>query len=337
MTGFILKRLASAVPSLFGVMVLTFVVSRAMPGDPAAFFAGPAATPESIARVRAQLGFDQPIVWQFLDYITDLLHGDLGLSFASGQPVLDDLMRRLPASMELTLLALVIALAVALPMGILAAVKPGTWIDHICRGSTTLAAALPSFFIGLLLIYVFYFRLGWAPSPIGRLEIWYSSPAEVTGFYTIDALLEGNFETFRAAAAQLVLPALSLSLFALAPLARMTRASMLGVLNAEFITTATALGLSRRTILINYALRNAMMPMINIIGMVFSFLLGANVLIEQVYGWPGIGSYAVEAVLISDYAAIQGFVVIMAVIYILLNLIIDITNTIIDPRVSHDA
>ena len=144
-------------------------------------------------------------------------------------------------------------------------------------------------------------------------------------------------ETFRAAAGQLVLPALSLSLFALAPLARMTRASMLGVLNAEFITTARALGLSRGTVLIRYALRNAMMPLINIIGMVFSFLLGANVLIEQVYGWPGIGSYAVEAVLISDYAAIQGFVVMMAVIYILLNLVIDITNTIIDPRVSHDA
>ncbi len=329
-------RFISAIPSMIGVVIITFLISHTLPGDPAAYFAGPSATPESIAETRAELGFDRPLPVQFLSYIVDLVQGDLGRSLNSGQPVLDDLVKRLPASMELTLFALLLAIAVAVPLGLCAAVNPGSWIDHLCRGTVTAAAAFPSFFVALLLVFIFYSQLGWAPAPVGRLEIFLPIPPGITGFYTIDAAIVGDWEVVRAALGQLILPAISLSLFAMAPLARMTRASMLGVLSSEFITTARAKGLPARKILMTYGLRNALLPVVNILGMIFSFLLGANVLIEQVFGWPGVGSYAVTAVITSDYAAIQGFVVMMAFLYVLLNLLVDVVNMVVDPRVRYD-
>lgn len=336
MIPLVLRRLAGAIPSLVGVIIVTFLISHLLPGDPAAYYAGPSATPESIAQVRVAMGLDQPLWVQFLGYCNDLLHGDLGTSFTTGQPVLTDLAERLPASMELTFYALMFAAVIGIPLGLWAAVKPGSWIDHFCRGTSTIAAAFPSFFSALMLIFVFYYKLHLAPSPIGRLSIFFSPPPTVTGVYTIDALLAGDVEGFAAVLQQLVLPAVSLGLFALAPLARMTRASMLGVLDSEFMTTARAEGLSRHTVLMTYGLRNALLPVINILGMIFSFLLGSTVLIEQVFGWPGIGSYAVKAVLTSDYAAIQGFVVMMALLYIVLNLLVDIANSIADPRVRYN-
>jgi ABC-type dipeptide/oligopeptide/nickel transport system permease component len=189
------------------------------------------------------------------------------------------------------------------------------------------------FFTGLLLIYLFYFKLGWAPAPLGRLDVFYSAPPTITGFYLIDSLLAGEFETFRAALAQLILPTATLAIFSLAPIARMTRASMLSVLASDFVRTARAGGLSSRTVILTYAFRNAMLPVVTTLGMVFSFLLGANVLVEKVFAWPGIGSYAVEALITSDFAPVQGFVLTMAVLYVLLNLGIDMLYGVIDPRV----
>lgn len=331
------RRLFAALPSLLGVVVLTFIISRALPGDPAAFFAGPSATPESVAQIRESLGLDRPLIQQFFHYVADLAQGDLGRSFNTGQPVLQDLLQRLPASMELTLYALAFAVIVSVPLGIFSATRPGSMIDHLCRGLVTLSAAFPSFFVALLLVFFFYFKLKWAPSPLGRLEIYFAQPPTVTGFFTIDALLIGDLTTAKAAFGQLILPALSLGLFALAPIARMTRASMIGVLSSDFIRTVQANGLSEWQVLVTYALRNALLPVITIMGMIFSFLLGANVLIEQVFGWPGVGRYAVEAVISSDYAAIQGFVVAMALIYVLLNLLIDVVNTLVDPRVRYEG
>jgi peptide/nickel transport system permease protein len=212
-------------------------------------------------------------------------------------------------------------------------VRQGSWIDHTCRVVATAGVSLPVFFTGLLLVYVFYYLLGWAPAPLGRLDVFYDTPPQVTGFYLIDSLLAGDLETFRAALAQLVLPALSLGIFSLAPIARMTRASMLAVLSSDFVRTARAAGLSSSTVIIRYAFRNAMLPVVTTLGMVFSFLLGANVLVEKVFAWPGIGSYAVDALVASDYAPVQGFVLVMAILYILLNLSIDVMYTVIDPRV----
>ncbi|MFK7964597.1 MAG: ABC transporter permease [Burkholderiaceae bacterium] len=326
------NRVWQAIPAVIGVVVVSFLLTRALPGDPAAYFAGPAATAESIAQIRSSMGLDKPLLAQFFTYVKDLLSGDLGQSLSTGQPVLEELTRRLPASLELTLAALLLAVSIAVPLGVLAATRQGTLWDHLCRGLVTAGVSLPTFFTGILLVYVFYYLLGWAPSPIGRLDFLYLSPPEVTGFYTIDALIAGDLETAGGALRQLVLPAVTLALFTLAPIARMTRASMLQALSSDFIRTARAAGLSRMRIVYGYALRNALLPVITTLSMVFSFTLGANVLVEKVFSWPGIGSYAVEALFVSDYAAVQGFVLAMAVLFILLNLVVDITYTLIDPR-----
>jgi len=327
------KRLLTVIPTVIGVVIATFLLTRVLPGDPAVYFAGPAATPQSIADIRKTLGLDQPLPEQFVRYVDDLAHGNFGNSLSTGQPVATEIRNRLPASAELTLCGLIISMAIALPLGILAAVRQGSWIDHTCRIVTTAGVSLPVFFTGLLLVYVFYFLLGWSPAPIGRLDVFYSAPTSYTGFYLIDSLVTGDFETFRAALGQLILPAFTLAIFALAPIARMTRASMLAVLASDFVRTARASGLDRRTVIITYAFRNAMLPVITTLGMVFSFLLGANVLVEKVFAWPGVGSYAVEALIASDFAPVQGFVLTMAILYVVLNLVIDILYGVIDPRV----
>jgi peptide/nickel transport system permease protein len=337
MRSIVLKRLATAIPSLVGVIVISFLLTRVLPGDTASYFAGPAATPQAIAEVRKQLGLDKSLPEQFARYVVDLAHGDLGNSLTTGQPVVTEIANRLPASGELTLLGLLFALGIAVPLGILAAIREGSWIDHLCRVIVTTGVSLPVFFTGLLLVYLFYFRLGWSPAPLGRLDVFYSAPPQVTGFYLIDSLIARDFETFRAALAQLILPAATLAIFSLAPLARITRGSMLAVMGSDFVRTARASGLTPKTVILTYAFRNAMLPVITTLGMVFSFLLGANVLVEKVFAWPGIGSYAVEALIASDYAPVQGFVLAMALLYVALNLMIDLLYGVIDPRVRLDA
>ena len=333
----ILKRMMMAVPSLIGVVIVTFLLTRALPGDPAAYFAGPAATTEAIQQIRVKLGLDKPLYIQFVRYVEDLAHGDLGNSLTTGQPVGQEIKTRLPASAELTLLGLIVSVLIAVPLGILAATRPNSLIDHSCRVIATAGVSLPVFFTGLILIYVFYYHLGWAPPPLGRLDIFFSPPPQVTGFYLIDSLIAGDGEVFVAALKQLILPALTLAIFSLAPIARMTRASMLAVLSSDFVRTARASGLAPFTVVITYAFRNAMLPVITTLGMVFSFLLGANVLVEKVFAWPGIGSFAVEALIASDFAPLQGFVLTMAIMYVALNLIIDILYGLIDPRVRIEA
>jgi ABC-type dipeptide/oligopeptide/nickel transport system permease component len=218
-----------------------------------------------------------------------------------------------------------------------AAVKQGSLADHLCRIIATAGVSLPVFFTGLLLVYLFYFVLGWSPAPLGRLDSFASAPPTLTGFYLLDSLAVGDGETFRAALAQIALPGVTLAIFALAPVARITRASMLAVLGADFVRTARAAGLSGRKVVITYAFRNAVLPVVTTLGMVFSFLLGANVLVEKVFAWPGVGSYAVEALIASDYAPVQGFVLVMAILYIVLNLLIDLAYRLIDPRVRSAA
>jgi dipeptide transport system permease protein len=337
MLGMALKRLLVAIPSLIGVVIVTFLLTRALPGDPAAYFAGPAATKEAVEQVRVKLGLDKPLPVQFVRYVADLSRGDLGTSLTTGQPVATEIRTRLPASAELTLLGLIAAMLVAVPLGILAAMRPGSLVDHACRIVATAGVSLPVFFTGLILIYVFYYLLGWAPAPLGRLDVFFSPPPQVTGFHLIDSLIARDGEVFMASLKQLILPALTLGIFSLAPIARMTRASMLAVLASDFVRTARASGLAPFTVIVTYAFRNAMLPVVTTLGMVFSFLLGANVLVEKVFAWPGIGSFAVEALIASDFAPVQGFVLTMAVMYVVLNLTIDILYGIIDPRVRLEA
>jgi peptide/nickel transport system permease protein len=331
------KRLITVIPTLVGVVVVTFLLTRVLPGDPAVYFAGPAATPQSIADIRKTLGLDQSLPKQFLRYVDDLAHGNLGNSLATGRPVVSEIVSRLPASAELTLFGLIISMAIAIPLGILAAVKQGSWIDHTCRVVATAGVSLPVFFTGLLLVYLFYFRLGWAPAPLGRLDVFFDPPPQITGFYLIDSLIAGEPDIFMASLKQLILPGLTLAIFSVAPIARMTRASMLAVLSSDFVRTARASGLSSYTVVMTYAFRNAVLPVITTLGMVFSFLLGANVLVEKVFAWPGIGSFAVEALIASDFAPVQGFVLTMAVMYVALNLLIDVLYGVVDPRVRLEA
>jgi peptide/nickel transport system permease protein len=333
----VLRRLATALPVVAGVIVVTFLLTRALPGDPAVYFAGPAATKQAIEEIRHRLGFDRSLPAQFVDYLDRLAHGDLGTSLTTGQPVASELLTRLPASAELTLLALFLSVVIALPLGIAAAMRPGSPVDHACRIVTTAGVSLPTFFTGLLLVYVFYYLIGVAPAPLGRLDVFASAPPQHSGFYLIDSVLASDLEAFRAALAQLVLPAATMAIFSLAPLARITRAAMLAALGSEFVRTARAGGLSGQRIVFVYAFRNAVLPVITTLGMVFSFLLGANVLVEKVFAWPGIGSYAVEALLASDYAPVQGFVLTMALLYVLLNLSIDLVYGLVDPRVRLEA
>ncbi len=329
----IAKRLVTVIPTLIGVVIVTFLLTRVLPGDTAAYFAGPAATAESIAEIRKTLGLDRPLPEQFARYVSDLARGNLGNSLSTGQPVISEIRTRLPASAELTLIGLILSMVIAVPLGILAAVKQGSFIDHTCRVVATAGVSLPVFFTGLLLVYAFYYILGVAPAPLGRLDVFFSPPPHVTGFFLIDSLIARDLETFRAAFTQLILPAVTLAIFSLAPIARMTRASMLAVLASDFVRTARAAGLTPRTVILTYAFRNAMLPVVTTLGMVFSFLLGANVLVEKVFAWPGIGSYAVEALIASDFAPVQGFVLTMAILYVALNLTIDILYGFIDPRV----
>lgn len=331
------RRLLQAVPAVFGIVVVTFLLTRALPGDPAVYFAGPAADAASIQQVRESLGLDRSLPVQFMAYVGDLVTGDLGRSLSTGQPVVTDLAQRLPASLELSLSALLLALAIAVPLGVLAATRPDSWIDHLCRFVVTAGVSLPTFFTGLVLVYVFYFLLDWAPAPLGRLDFMYIPPPAVTGFFVIDALLDGDPETAVPALGQMALPAITLALFTLAPIARMTRGAMIQALGSEFVRTARAAGLAKRTVLVTYALRNALLPLVTTLGMVFSFMLGANVLVEKVFAWPGIGSYAIEALVVSDYAAVQGFVLTMAILFVALNLIIDIAYTLIDPRMGIES
>src|SRR5260370_34432935 len=241
--------------------------------------------------------------------------GVLGSSLAPGEQLRSELLTRLRASVELTLSALLLSVAIAVPLGIVASVRPGPWIDHLCRIVATAGVSLPVFFTGLLLVYLLYYLAGWAPAPLGRLDVFNSAPTRWTGFYLVDSLLAGDFATFRAAFAQLILPAATMAIFALAPLARITRAAMLAALSSDFIRTARASGLSRRRVVYVYAFPNAVLPVITTLGMVFSFMLGANVLVEKVFAWPGIGSFAIEALIASDYAPGQGFGLTMALLY----------------------
>ncbi len=329
------RRLLSSIPAILGVVVLTFLLMRVLPGDPAVFFAsGPSAGQQEIDDLRRELGLDKPIPVQLVLYLRDVASGNLGRSLTTGQPVVTDMVRRLPASLELTFTALFIALAVSLPLGIVAALRPGSLVDHGVRFICTLGVCMPTFVSGLLLIYVFYYLLGWAPDPTGRIDIFAASPPEITGFLLIDFALTGDREGWWAAFSQIILPACTMALFVLAPLARMTRASMLSVLGSDFIRTARSVGLPGMRVTVVYALRNALLPVLTIAGIVFSTMLGANVLVEKVFSWPGVASYTLDALLASDYAPVQGFVLLMASIFVLVNLVVDLLYGLADPRVS---
>lgn len=329
----IISRIVTTAPILFGVIVVTFLLIRALPGDPAVYYASsPNAGPAEIALVREQLGLNKSIPEQFWRYLVELASGNFGNSMLTGQPVLHDFAQRLPATIELAVFAFIIGVGTSLPLGILAAIYRGGWIDQMCRIGSSVAAAMPVFFFGLLLIYVFYFLLGVAPEPIGRLPGWAIPPPTVTGFLTIDCLLAGDWELFRAALGHMILPAAAMAIFAIAPLMRMMRSGMIDALDSDYIKAARAYGLSSTRIVLGYALPNALVPVFATMGMVLSTMIGANIMIEKLFAWPGIGAYAINALIGLDYAPVQAFVLIVAIMFVLLTLLIDIVSSAVDPR-----
>lgn len=330
---YVARRLLLGAVTLLGVVVAVFVLTSVLPGDLASIKLGPYATEEGLAAMRTELGTDRPVMVQFVDYVSGLLRGDMGRSWLTGQPVRRDMSQRLPATIELALAALVMALVVGHVLGILAAVRRDSLIDQAVRGFAILGASTAIFWLALVLIYVFYYRLDWAPAPIGRLDVGTESPPPVTRLYVVDSLLAGDLELFTSSLAHLALPALALGFIVTAPITKMVRAAMLDVLHSDFIRTARAIGVPYRSIVMRDGLRNALIPILTTIGIVFGYLMAGNVLVEQIYAWPGIGQYAWQSLISKDFEALRGFILVVAVIYVLANLIIDLLYSVIDPRI----
>ena len=327
------KRLMFAIPSLIGVVIVTFLLTRALPGDPAAYFAGPAANKEAIEQIRKKLGLDKPLIEQFFRYTADLAHGDFGNSLTTGQPVATEIRNRLPASAELTLLGLVISVAIALPLGVLAATRPGSWIDHLCRVTTTAGVSLPVFFTGLVLVYIFYFKLGWSPAPLGRLDVFYSAPPAVTGFYLIDALIARDFETFRSAFSQLILPALTLAIYKASLVIRLAYAGTREALLQDFVRFARAKGLRPVRIIGVHVLKVILIPVVTVIGLELGSMIAFAVVTETVFAWPGMGKLLIDSIYRLDRPVIVAYLIVIVVMFVLINLVVDVIYTLLDPRV----
>lgn len=331
--GYALRRIGLAVVTLAGVVVFVFLLTHILPSNPAALRAGPLADAKLIRQYQQEMGLDQPLYVQFARYARDILTGNLGDSWKTGQPVLKELGQRLPATAELAAAAFLMALAIGLLLGVLGAVYAGTWIDQGVRLYATLGAAQALFWLALLCVHVFYYTLGWAPAPLDRLTIGVPEPPLVTGLFTVDSLLAGQFKTFVDALSHLWLPASVLAFVVSAPIVKMTRGSMLDTLNSDFIRTARAIGVSRPSVVVRDGLRNAFIPILTMIGIVFGYLIAGNVVVEKVFAWAGIGQYAWNALTINDFNAVQGFVILIAVVYVGINLVIDLAYGFIDPRI----
>ncbi|MGH3004735.1 MAG: ABC transporter permease [Gaiellaceae bacterium] len=329
MIRFLARRLAISALTFVGVVVAVFIIVRLVPGDPAAVRAGPYAGPEEIAQVRRDLGLDRPMPAQFRDFVVGTFTLDLGTSIRTGAPVNEELGARLPATLELALFSLIVAVVVGVTLGVLAAVRQGTAVDGAVRGVIVLGTAMPVFWLGVLLILVFYSTLGIAAPPLGRLPGGVSPPPDVTGFFTVDSLLAGEIDTFFSALHSLALPTAALAFILVAPIANIARSAMLDALRSDYARTARAIGVPPW----RDAFRNALLPVITTIGAVFGFLLGGNVLIERLFAWPGIGQLAFDSLLGKDLQTLQGVVLLVGALYIAINVLVDVAYSLIDPRV----
>lgn len=333
MAVYALRRLLAVVPTLFGVTLVTFFISVAIPGDPALAIVGPRATEEMLEQVRHDLGLDQPLPVRYLDYLGGLLHGDLGQSLRTRRPILEELAERFPATLELTLAAMGFAVLVGVVLGVVAATRGGVW-DTLARVIAVAGISTPLFWWGLLLILLFYRELAWLPAQ-GRFNPFFNPPQAITGLYLLDSLLQGNWQAFVISLKHLVLPALTLGYVQLAIITRMTRTSLLEVLQEDYIRTARAKGLRERLVNYKHALKSAAAPMVTIVGLTFGELLGGAVITETIFGWPGMGLYAVEAIVNLDYPAILGFTLVVGFGFALVNLGVDLLYALLDPRIRY--
>ncbi|MGG8004902.1 ABC transporter permease [Klebsiella aerogenes] len=331
--GLIRQRCWGLILVVAGVCVITFIISHLIPGDPARLLAGDRASDEIVRHIRQQLGLDLPLWQQFARYVDALLHGDLGTSIRTGRPALEDLKTFFPATLELAFCALLIALLVGIPLGVLSAVYRNRWTDHLVRLMALTGISTPAFWLGLGVIVLFYGKLDWLPGS-GRLDDWFDPPTRVSGFYLLDSLLEGNIEVFFNALQHLILPAATLAFVHLGIVARQIRSAMLEQLNEDYIRTALASGLPKFTIVVRYALPNALIPSITVLGLALGDLLYGAVLTETVFAWPGMGAYVVSSIQALDFPAVMGFAIVVSFAYVLVNLVVDLLYLWIDPRMG---
>ena len=328
---YICKRALLLGTMLVGLLTIMFVITQVAPGDPARLMAGPNATQDMVETVRREYGLDQPLARQFVNYLGGIAHGDLGRSMVSTKPVLQELLRYFPASFELVLVAMGLGVSLGVPLGMLSAVYRDRWFDHLTRIFSVSGVALPAFWLGLLLQLYFSVHLEWLPVS-GRLDLVTPPPAPITHLLLVDSLLRGDFATFVQALQHIVLPAMVLSFPCLASILRVNRAEMLEVLGSDYITAARANGISRLRIVAVYALRNAMLPTLAMIGLRFGWMLGSTVLVETVFDWPGIGLYAVQSALYSDFKPVIGVALSIGLCFMLINFLIDLAYGWLDPR-----
>lgn len=328
----ILKRLALLLLVLLGVTVLTFVVSHVVPGDPARMLIGQRATQETLVKIRHSLGLDQPLPVQFVRYVRGLLKGDLGMSIRTQRPVAEDLVNYFPATLELAVTAIFLAILIGIPLGVWSASRKNTIVDHLSRTFSVMGVSTPLFWLGLMVLLLFYGKLGWFPGS-GRISEFLQAPRRVTGFFLIDSLLTGNLAVFLDALHHLVLPALCLSFVHIGVFSRQVRSSMLEALGQDYVRTARANGIPYRSIVYRHALRNALIPTVTVVGLAIGDLLAGAILTETIFGWPGMGSYVVDSIIFLDFPAIMGFTVVVATGYVLINMVVDILYLLLDPQI----
>jgi peptide/nickel transport system permease protein len=331
---YLLKRLAIVPLLLIGIVTITFAVTRLTPADPLITIVGPRniGNPVVVDAAKRRWGLDKSVPEQYLLYLGRLAHGDMGTSFQTRAPVTTDLKQRLPATLELTAVALVLGVTSGVVLGVVAARRRNKFIDHLARFFALLGSSLPAFWAGLLVLYVFYARLGWLPGP-GRLDPRAIAPPRVTGFLTIDSVLAGDWSALWGSIRHLVLPASVLGWGVTGIVTRLVRASLLDELGSDYVRTARAMGIPERSVIASQALRNAMLPTITIAGFSFAYLLTGAVLVETIFSWPGVGSYAVDAARRLDYPAIMGVSLLGGIAFLLTNLATDVAYAIADPRI----
>lgn len=350
LTAYFLRRLLGLIPVLFGISLLVFTITRVIPADPALLMLGERATPESRARLRTELGLDQPLFInlpavretgnplavfdsQYVNFVSNALRGDLGRSYFTRINVRDGLTQRFPATFELALTAMFIALLIGIPAGVIAALNRGSLIDTGVMVFALTGVSFPVFWLAIILIYIFSVNLGWLP-PAGRLDVSLSI-RPITGLYVIDGLLRGNPAVAWDALRHLILPGIALGTIPMAIVVRMTRSSMLEVLSQDYVRTAKAKGLMRRVVVSKHALRNALLPVVTVIGLSFGTLLSGAILTETVFSWPGIGRWVYDAISARDYPIIQGGVIFVAFLFVVINLLVDLSYAFIDPRIQY--
>ncbi|HSR83556.1 MAG TPA: ABC transporter permease [Streptosporangiaceae bacterium] len=331
---FLVQRLGTGVVLLVGITLVAFVVTHLVPGDPAAANLGQRAigNPAAVAAFRHQYGLDRPLPVQYIVYLKDLLHGNLGISEQSHRPVLTDLSEYVPATIELALFAIVLSMLIGIALGIVAAVFRDRWLDQFIRIVSLAGVSMPVFWIALVAFYLLFFKLGWLPGG-GRLDPTQNNPAHLTGLFTVDAALHGQWTLFWSALRHLILPGLVLAIYTVGMLTRFTRASMLEIMGNDYVRAARLKGLPERVIVLRHVLRPALVSIITVAGVAFGSLLSGTVLVENIFSWPGVGQYAYRSAINLDLPAIMGVSLFVALVYIVVNLIVDLLYGVIDPRI----